>query len=98
MSINTPFIPSSAPFTPEQRAWLNGYFVGLLSSAHGSETQTPSAPPKKAEPLLIGFGSQTGTAEQIAKRVAKESAQHGFAAEIKELSAISLETLSATPR
>jgi sulfite reductase (NADPH) flavoprotein alpha-component len=95
---NIPFIPSSAPFTPEQRAWLNGYFVGLLSSAHGSETQTPTAPPKKSEPLLIGFGSQTGTAEQIAKRIAKESAQHGFAAQIKELNAITLEMLGATPR
>jgi sulfite reductase (NADPH) flavoprotein alpha-component len=95
---NIPFIPSSAPFTPEQRAWLNGYFVGLLSNAHGSDTQSPSAPPKKSEPLLIGFGSQTGTAEQIAKRLAKESAQHGFAAQIKELNAITLETLSATSR
>jgi sulfite reductase (NADPH) flavoprotein alpha-component len=95
---NIPFIPSSAPFTPEQRAWLNGYFVGLLSNAHGSDTQSPSAPPKKSEPLLIGFGSQTGTAEQLAKRLAKESAQHGFAAQIKELNAITLETLSATSR
>ena len=25
------FIPESAPFTPEQRAWLNGFFAGLLS-------------------------------------------------------------------
>src|SRR5688500_13370373 len=98
MSSNIPFIPSSAPFTPEQRAWLNGSFVGLLSNAHGSETHSPTAPPKTSEPLLIGFGSQTGTAEQIAKRIAKESAQQGFAAQIKELNAISLETLSATPR
>src|SRR5687768_13502640 len=98
MSSNIPFIPSSAPFTPEQRAWLNGYFVGLLSSAHGNETQSPSAPPKKSEPLLIGFGSQTGTAEQIAKRLAKESAQHGFAAQVKELNAITLEMLNGTPR
>ena len=24
-------IPESAPFSPEQRAWLNGFFSGLLS-------------------------------------------------------------------
>ncbi len=24
-------IPESAPFTPEQRTWLNGFFAGLLS-------------------------------------------------------------------
>jgi len=24
-------LPDSAPFTPEQRTWLNGFFAGLLS-------------------------------------------------------------------
>jgi sulfite reductase (NADPH) flavoprotein alpha-component len=28
---STPIIPESAPFSPEQRAWLNGFFAGLLS-------------------------------------------------------------------
>ena len=96
MSSNVPVIPESAPFTAEQRAWLNGYFVGLLSSAHGAETT--NALPKKLEPLLIGFGSQTGTAEHLAKRIAKESAQHGFASETKELNAITLQTLASTSR
>jgi sulfite reductase (NADPH) flavoprotein alpha-component len=27
-----PVIPENAPFSPEQRAWLNGFFAGLLSS------------------------------------------------------------------
>ncbi len=27
-----PMIPESAPFSPEQRAWLNGFFAGLLSA------------------------------------------------------------------
>ena len=26
-----PMLPENAPFTPEQRAWLNGFFAGLLS-------------------------------------------------------------------
>lgn len=97
MSSNIPFIPSSAPFTPEQRAWLNGYFVGLLSTAHSTEPTT-ATPPTPTEPLLIGFGSQTGSAEQLAKRIAKESAQHGFGPQVKELNAITLETLSSTTR
>src|SRR5262249_37151113 len=25
-------VPESAPFSPEQRAWLNGFFVGLVSA------------------------------------------------------------------
>ena len=24
------FIPDTAPFSPEQRAWLNGFFAGLV--------------------------------------------------------------------
>lgn len=92
-----PFIPTSAPFTPEQRAWLNGYFVGLLSTAHGVES--PAAPAKKELlPLLVGYGSQTGSAEQLANRIAKESSKHGFAADLRELNAISFEVLSQHTR
>ena len=29
--MNTPVIPESAPFTAEQRAWLNGFFAGLFN-------------------------------------------------------------------
>jgi sulfite reductase (NADPH) flavoprotein alpha-component len=45
MSTNIPFIPSSAPFSPEQRAWLNGYFVGLLSTAHPPEQAAAESKP-----------------------------------------------------
>jgi sulfite reductase (NADPH) flavoprotein alpha-component len=95
MSSTIPFIPSSAPFTPEQRAWLNGYFVGLLSSAHGeSSNPAPAAELKPLLPLLIGFGSQSGTSEQLAKRLGKEASKNGFAAELLELNAISSDKLS----
>src|SRR4051794_28078824 len=29
------FIPETAPFTPEQRTWLNGLFAGLVSMEEG---------------------------------------------------------------
>ena len=29
------FIPESAPFTPEQRTWLNGLFAGLFGLQDG---------------------------------------------------------------
>jgi sulfite reductase (NADPH) flavoprotein alpha-component len=35
-----PLIPESAPFSPEQRAWLNGFFAGLLAS----EAPQPAVP------------------------------------------------------
>ena len=28
-----PYIPDNAPFTPEQRSWLNGFLAGIYSTA-----------------------------------------------------------------
>jgi len=43
-----PLLPDNAPFTPEQRAWLNGFFAGLLSGDAGSarlgDAPTPTIP------------------------------------------------------
>ena len=33
-------IPDSAPFTPDQRAWLNGFFAGLMALDAGSKPAT----------------------------------------------------------
>ena len=85
---NLPHIPSSAPFTTEQRAWLNGYLAGLFADAPAATSASnAAAPAKQSEPLLVMFGSQTGTAEQLAKRLAKDAAQHGFAPRVLELNA-----------
>lgn len=70
---NIPYIPENAPFTAEQRQWLNGFLAGMFSSATSSLTNSE---PK--QPLLLLFGSQTGTAEGLAKKTAKEAAKHGF--------------------
>src|ERR1017187_5798909 len=83
-----PYIPETAPFTLEQRAWLNGFLAGLFASRPGIGAPPMSgsaAPPQRAEPLLILFGSQTGTAEGLVKKVAKESQQRGFAPKVLAL-------------
>ena len=38
-----PLIPENAPFSEEQRAWLNGFFAGLLApeALAASDGQTP---------------------------------------------------------
>ena len=72
-----PLIPDSAPFSEEQRAWLNGFLAGVLNRG------MPQAGQFKAESkrtLLIAFGSQSGNAESLAKRLAREAAGRGFAA------------------
>ena len=38
-------IPETAPFSAEQRAWLNGFFAGLLSEEASANGATAPAPP-----------------------------------------------------
>ena len=40
-----PVLPPSAPFTPAQRAWLNGFFAGALSLDLSSGTVVNAAQP-----------------------------------------------------
>lgn len=81
---NIPHIPDTAPFTLEQRAWLNGFLAGLFSQTPPAPPQN-SAPAASAEPLLVLFGSQTGSAEGLARSVAKEAQQRGFAPRVLAL-------------
>lgn len=90
-----PLVPESAPFSPEQRAWLNGFFAGLFS--RGPATGAAAAPIAAAPalvPLTILFGSQTGTAESLAKRVAKEAGKRNFAATILDMAQTDLPKLA----
>lgn len=49
-----PFLPESAPFTAEQRAWLNGFFAGVFS---GEASAGPTVlSPGDAAALLPGLG------------------------------------------
>jgi sulfite reductase (NADPH) flavoprotein alpha-component len=82
LGLAIPFVPSTAPFTTEQRAWLNGYLAGLFADANvietsGAPSRTGAARP--TEPLLVLFGSQTGGAEGLARRFAGQAERHGFA-------------------
>ena len=82
------YIPETAPFTLEQRAWLNGFLAGLFAQAPAGQTPLPQlngAAQKNGEPLLVLFGSQTGTAEGLAKKFAKESEARGFAPSVLPL-------------
>jgi len=75
---SVPVIPDNAPFSAEQRAWLNGFLAGVLN--RGSAAAAASSPQKATTPLLIAFGSQSGNAESLAKRLAREASGRGFAA------------------
>jgi sulfite reductase (NADPH) flavoprotein alpha-component len=83
-----PFIPETAPFSTEQRAWLNGFLAGLFSQVPPGSApllRLNGAAPTGTESLLVLFGSQTGSAESLAKYVAKEAQQRGFAPKVLAL-------------
>jgi sulfite reductase (NADPH) flavoprotein alpha-component len=81
-----PYIPETAPFSVEQRAWLNGFLAGMFSAgANSTAPQSNGAPAPDAGPLLICYGSQTGTAEGLAKKLAKDAAQRGFQPQLHPL-------------
>jgi sulfite reductase (NADPH) flavoprotein alpha-component len=79
-----PFIPENAPFTPSQRAWLNGFLAGMYCQTTSPVgAQQPAAAVKLK--LNVLFGSQSGNAESIAKRLLKEAKKQGYEATIAAL-------------
>jgi sulfite reductase (NADPH) flavoprotein alpha-component len=96
MSESVPVIPESAPFTPEQRAYLNGFLAGLFS--RGSVATAPPQQASAAIPLSILFGSQTGNAEALAKRAANEARKLGFAPAVHDLATYAADQLTSARR
>ena len=81
---SVPFIPDTAPFTPSQRAWLNGFLAGMFCQTAPAAGAAP--PAEASQPKLnILFGSQSGNAESIAKSMIKEAKKQGFEATITPL-------------
>jgi sulfite reductase (NADPH) flavoprotein alpha-component len=83
------YIPESAPFNAEQRAWLNG-FLAAWFIRQGLHASLPATPQTSAlPPLLILYGSQSGNSEMLARRFGTAAGQHGFTARV-----LSMETFA----
>jgi sulfite reductase (NADPH) flavoprotein alpha-component len=83
--VEIPVIPENAPFDLEQRLWLNGFLAGYFSRrALPSEGALTAAPSPVRCPVRILFGSQTGTAQGLAKRMGKEAAARGCRPEVTD--------------
>lgn len=94
-----PLIPETAPFSAEQRAWLNGFLAGIFSRAAGAEISNFKSGTSNAAspltPLTILYGSQTGTAESLAKQISKEAGKRGFAPAILDMAEVSADQLQS---
>lgn len=83
-----PVIPENAPFSAQQRLWLNGFFAGLFAYEEtAANLAAAPSPPVPAASLLILFGSQTGTAQNLARRLAKEAAARNIQARVVDAAA-----------
>lgn len=95
-------VPETAPFSREQRAWLNGFLAASLFDRMGSAAPGTAhdAPPPVApsRPLWIGFGSQSGSASGLAKKLAKAAESRGFLVTLRELDRIGPDELSGLER
>lgn len=91
-----PLIPESAPFTSEQRAWLNGFLAAWLAR---QETGAAGAAPPAASgsSLLILFGSQSGNAEGLAKKIGKMARTKKLDARVSSFESASPTDLSKEP-
>lgn len=93
MNSNIPFIPDDAPFTPEQRAWLNGLLAGIFSSAPAPAIASPAG-----KRIAVLYASQSGTAEGLARKLARELKALGHTPAVSTLVGYTPAALAAESR
>lgn len=91
-----PFVPDDAPFSPEQRQWLNGFLTGLTVVARGRSGSASAEPSTAATPLTVLYGSQSGNCEALSKILRKAGKAKGFDPKVTELDAFDFNQLSET--
>ncbi len=73
-------IPNDAPFSTEQRAWLSDFLTKALA-----QSPVVAAPKGPSVPVTVMFGSQTGTAEGLAKKLIKQLKKGNFEPEMHDM-------------
>lgn len=79
--MGVPVLPDNAPFTPTQRAWLNGFFAGVLS-LEAVPTAGPAGP--EAMNSLQREDARVGAQDQVAADQGEEFPWHDAALPIDE--------------
>ncbi|MEZ6153904.1 MAG: sulfite reductase subunit alpha [Pirellulaceae bacterium] len=88
-TISVPNLPESAPFTPRQRAWLNGFFAGLVSTSRVPVAALPSEQDSTSSSLAmhnVGTNSAaTPTASAVIQTANSLTATEQFVASWRDV-------------
>jgi sulfite reductase (NADPH) flavoprotein alpha-component len=85
-------IPTDAPFTLDQRAWLGGFLAGM-AAARRHDDETATLPTLTVD---IAYGTQTGNSEELAQRLAGSVRGRGLGATVTALDDLDVAKLPTT--
>lgn len=84
--LEAPVLPKDAPFSPEQREWLDGFLASVFAQfSEMLKAQQQANTPVDAKPITVLWGSQTGTAETLAAKFSKKGKKSGLAPKVIDL-------------
>ncbi|ALJ19599.1 diflavin oxidoreductase [Microbacterium sp. No. 7] len=86
-------IAPDAPFSIEQRVWLEGFFAGMAAARGGDASATAT----HTLTVDVLFGSQTGTSEFLAEDLAAAIRERGMGATLRALDDITPDDLPGMP-
>ena len=89
-----PYIPIEAPFSDQQRMWINGFLAGLNSQKPTTNLKALSSLDANTKKLSVLYGTQTGNAEDLASDAAVLAKKSGYSVTVEELDSIEMETLA----
>ena len=89
-----PYIPIEAPFSDQQRMWINGFLAGLNSQKPTTNLKAHSSLDANTKKLSVLYGTQTGNAEDLASDAAVLAKKSGYSVTVEELDSIEMETLA----
>lgn len=89
--MKAPYIPSNAPYSDTQKAWISGFFAGMHSHMLQSAGSLNMA---NARVIHILYGTQTGNSESCANDAAAAAKSHGLAPVVKSMDEIEVTDLA----
>jgi sulfite reductase (NADPH) flavoprotein alpha-component len=99
---NAPFTPEDidalnsvvARTTPQQRAWLAGFFAGFEAAQSGGVQPQAAVAAKPRQALTVLYASESGNAEALAMRTKKLAQKHGLDARVVDFADADLNVLA----